>query len=173
MPGGDIMTPDTDFIDDAEKRFLGRVAGQEKKLASGRKAASEISSIKSQKLVPLRKLLLRFVDRGIVVSHCERDSVASRRPAQAFLVYENESSPRFLPGVSIYFDHPAQVEIAIPNDSDIGTLGEVVICCATPHPDSPMLQGPFRSMRDAALALADFLARNTISIDRSEKPDEA
>lgn len=159
------MNTDKELIDDIEGRFLGQVSKQEKQRQTRRLSAAEVSQEKSKKLTPIRQLLERLVNRGLIVSNCDRDS---KKPPQPFEVYENDSSDSLLPGVSLFFDHPAQIEIAIPNSVDIKRLGEVVIMCATVHPDSAMLRGPFRSMREAAVALADFIAKNTITIERKE-----
>lgn len=161
------MHADNDFIDDIEGQFLGQVGHQEKKRAVRRASSAEITERKSRQLTPFRQLLKRLVDRGLIVNHCERDGAVRKAP-QAFAVYENESSDSLLPGVSIFLEHPAQIEIAIPNEADIPTRGVVVILCATDHPDRRMLQGPFRSMREAAMALADFIARNTVAIERAD-----
>lgn len=161
------MQSDQDLVNDVEGLFLDHMARKEKQASARRATAAGVAERKSRQLMPLRQLLKRLVDRGLIVSHADR-SGASRKSHQAFQVYENESSEGFLPGISIFIDHPAQIEIAIPNEGDQARLGVVAIMCATNHPDRAMLQGPFRNMRDAAMALMEFIARSTVSVERPQ-----
>lgn len=150
---------------DPLSHFLNRVQMQEKIKSRHNLRADETAAEKSKKLVPIRKLLKQIQDMGLQVQHADRysDRNANLAP-QKFEVFENESSPSFLPGPSLYFNHPAVVEIAIPNEWDTGHPGIVSICCTTYHPEGSLLNGPFRNMDDACIALAEFLARSTVSI---------
>lgn len=150
---------------DPLQHFLQRVQMQEKIKSQHNQHHSQVAEDKSRKLVPIRKLLKQIQDMGLIVHHAERYSDRmSNPPAQRFEVFENESSPSFLPGPSLYFNHPAMVEIAIPNEWDTAHPGAVSICCTTHHPESSLLNGPFRNIDDACVALAEFLARSTVSI---------
>lgn len=156
---------------DPLEHFLQRVRWQEQVKSQNNQQSAETSEEKSRKLVPIRKLLKQIQDMGLMVHHQDRYSNRlGNSPAQRFQVFENESSPSFLPGPSLFFNHPAMVEIAIPNEWDTNHPGAIAICCTTHHPESPLLSGPFRSIDDACVALAEFLARSTVSI--SSHPSE-
>ena len=146
--------------------FMQRVQRQEKTKKNQQQHANVVADEKSRKLIPMRKLLKRIQDTGLMVYHTDRYSDRNNhKPAQRFEVFEGESSPSFLPGPSLYFDHPASVEIAIPNEWDEATQGIICIRCSTTHPESGLLHGPFRNLEDAGLAIAEFLARSTVSMD--------
>ena len=145
--------------------FLQRVQMQEKIKNQQTQHSDGVAVEKSKQLIPIRKLLKNIQDMELHVYHADKYSDRNGNfPAQKFEVFENESSPSFLPGPSLYFNHPAAVEIAIPNEWDTGHPGVVSICCTTYHPESLLLRGPFRNFDDACIALAEFLARSTVSI---------
>lgn len=146
--------------------FIQQVEKREKEKQHQQERASERAEEKSRKLIPVRKLLKKIQDTGLMVYHSERYTDRNTvSPPQRFTVFEDASSPSFQPGPSLYFDHPAQVEIAIPNDWDAEVMGVVCIRCSSSHPESGLFNGPFRSMDDALSALAEFLARSAVSMD--------
>ena len=81
--------------------------------------------------------------------------------------YEKESSPTWSPGVSLCFDHPAEIEIAVPNDRDGD--GVVIIRVASPHKDELLLNRRFDSMEMACKALAKFIGNNTESLENDPR----
>jgi len=154
--------------------FMEQIREREHAKKVRERTEKEIIQQKSKVLVPIRKLLKRFQDMGIIVKNAETFSkelsLVNREPI-LFRVYEDPSSKSWAPGTSIFFDHPAIVEIAVPNDSQKSEHGVVVIHCSSDHPLKYLLNGPFRSVDGACEALANFLAKNTEYVSRqwSEK----
>lgn len=124
---------------------------------------------KSAALAPVREMLWRLISLGVVVHESGDTGPWRTRPHHEGVpldVYEYHSSPSWSPGISLFLDHPAQMEIAIPNRRQENELGVVVIRCATHHPDAPLVHQSFRTMDDACAALSQFLVRNTIRVER-------
>lgn len=129
-----------------------------------------IAEQKRQKLEPIANFLQKFVDVGVKVYHREtfEKSFASRdyNTTVDFDYYEATSSKAWEPGISIMIDHPAQIEIAIPNHEEEGLF---VLNISTEHPDSLVLKHKFTSVKQLCQALAIFIQKNTISIDTNPK----
>lgn len=161
--------------DKALSEFL-QAFDERKRKESGR-AQMEVQAVerKRKSLSPLRTFLQKFVELGLVV----QDSRIGTAPGVApnatvlFSFYESESSPSWAPGVSLYFDHPAEVEISVPNDPDRAKNGMVVIRSVTSHKDRMMLHQKFDTVEQAKDALAKFLGKNAVAIEndpRRRKP---
>lgn len=148
---------------------------ERKRKESGR-AQLEVQAIerKRKALAPLRAFLQKFVDLGLVVpdSGVGNPGVAPNA-TMSFTFYESEASPSWAPGVSLYFDHPAEVEISIPNDSEKEKHGVVVIRSVTSHKDRMMLHQKFNTAELAMDALAKFLGKNAISIENDPRKRRA
>lgn len=146
--------------------FVQQVQNRERNKKNQQKLAQSVIEEKIKRLVPIRRLLKRIQDTGLLVHHSDRYGDRNiSKPAERFEVFEDDSSPSFYPGTSLYFDHPGNVEIAVPNEWDEAVHGVICIRCSTPHPDIDLLRGPFRTLEDANHALASFLARSAVSID--------
>lgn len=147
-----------------------------KKRRQQQRAAIDEQSIakKRASLEPIRRLLSKFTEFGIIVSDADRG--ARGVPADAtkqFSYYEGESSPSWYPGVSLFFDHPVPAEIAIPNEHDQAKEGVVVIRLANNHKDQNMLLQRFANLEVAAEVLAKFLGKNALGMahdPRSSRP---
>lgn len=138
---------------------------------------AKIVAEKDAHLIQIRRLLKRLADAGVVVGH--RDaydrSLGSRHmPPQMLSVTEGESSPKWSPGVSLYIDHPALLEVAVVNAGHRKQNGLIAIGCSSEHPDRHTLGGPFFDTDQACMALAEFLSRNTVRIERPDilRPDD-
>ena len=156
--------------DKALTEFL-QAFDERKRKETGR-AKLEIMAVdrKRKVLNPLRDFLQKFVDLGLVVPDSGVGSPGvAPNATKSFSFYENESSPTWAPGVSLYFDHPAEVEISIPNDPDIEKLGSVVIRSVTSHKDRIMLHQKFTTVAQAKDALAKFLGKNAVSIENDPR----
>lgn len=156
-------------VDQAFQRFLTTVGEKQARAQRRRMSEEELIEQKSKQLIPMRQFLKRLIDLGIVVSHTEQYNARFSRETPApvsFTVTEGPSSPRWSPGVSLFLEHPAEIEIAIPGAAHLDEDGAVVVRCSTEHPDSGILQGPFANMNEACEALADFLARSTEHVAR-------
>lgn len=155
-----------DAIDRAEQKFLDKARTAQNQ-QHGRLATRErIVTEKSLILVPVRKLLFRLCKRGIMVTHADRQG-AQRHIPQPLACTENESSPTYQPGNSIYIEHPAQLEIAVDNNGPDG-VGNLVIRCATRHPLSGSIDGTYADAGAAMNALSDFIAASMVSINDTE-----
>lgn len=147
-------------------------AFDDKKRKETHRATHELKQIdrKRQQLTPIRELLQQFVEMGLVIAS-SKQSLPGAEPSstQKFKFYEGESSPAWGPGVSLFFDHPIEVEIAIPNDLDLAKMGAVVISCVTTHRDKAMLERKFNTIEAAKDVLARFLGKNAISIEHDPR----
>ena len=147
-------------------------AFDDRKRKENKRAHLEVQLIerKRRELASIRKLLQRCVDMGLIVSDSRiGEPRFAPNATQNFAYYEGESSPTWGPGISLYFDHPAQVEIAIPNECDQVKHGRVVIRSVTHHKDVMMLHQIFTEPELAKEALAKFLGKNAISINRDPR----
>lgn len=151
------------FIEEFLRRF--DEAEQKKVLLS--RDQQLIAERKSKKLNPIRDFLKLFVDQGVKVYHKDRynkdilDKNENVKEEQVFKFYDRESSSNWAPGISIMFDHPAEVEIAIPNNDRDGAL---IIKVATLHPQSALLENSYQDIESACKALANFIVMNTTSV---------
>lgn len=145
---------------------------EERKRKESTRQLMELQAIEKKRaaLMPIRKLLNRFVEMGLVVPDSEIGNPGvSATATKKFSFYEGESSPTWAPGASLYFDNPAQVEIAIPNEADQEKEGVIVIRSVTNHKDRNMLHQKFSSIEAVKEALAKFLGKNAVSIDRDPR----
>jgi hypothetical protein len=157
-----------DAVERAFRAFEKSIEEQRRRQKVRRSTDERLMARKAEQLFPVRRLLKKFDDMRLVVHNADRyvrPQTTDNFPPQPFRPYEAESSESWAPGVSLFFDHPAQVEIAIPNERDQARMGVVVMNSASEHPDQDMLRGPFRSIDDALLALSNFLAHNTVRTD--------
>lgn len=127
-----------------------------------------IAAQKKQKLATIEEFLQKFVDLEIHVQHRDQftrnTSPLHHIEPQKFNFYFVDSSKKWSPGISIFFDHPAEVEIAIPNK--IEEEGVVIMKVATHHPDAYILEQKFTNFTAACEALGKFLGKNTLSIGK-------
>lgn len=153
----------SDPVENAFNRFLTTVADNRTRAQREQRRNERIIHDKDLKLIPVRQLLKRFVDLNVVVANASRHRRGETiiAPPVSLAVTEGASSPSWAPGNSLFLDHPAELEIAIPNDKDIPEQGVIVIRCSSDHPDAAMFNGPFRSIDEACLMLAEFLAKQT------------
>jgi hypothetical protein len=147
-------------------------AFDERKRKENGRAQMEVQAIerKRKALGPLRAFLQKFVDLGLVVPDSGVGNPGvSMGATKPFNFFESESSPTWAPGVSLYFDHPAEVEISIPNESDKEKQGVVVIRSVTSHKDRIILHQKFTSIDQAKDALAKFLGKNAVAIENDPR----
>lgn len=147
-------------------------AFDERKRKENGRAQMEVQAIerKRKSLHPLRVFLQKFVDLGLIVPDSGIGNPGvSMGATKPFTFFESESSPTWAPGVSLYFDHPAEVEISIPNESDKEKQGVVVIRSVTSHKDRIMLHQKFTSIEHAKDALAKFLGKNAVAIENDPR----
>jgi hypothetical protein len=111
----------------------------------------KIAANKQQILAPVKHFLQTLTTMGVHM-----------RDGRSFTFYEKESSPSWQPGVSLLFDHPIPVEIAIPNTPKEGAI---VIRCPVEHPDVQPLEKHFNSVEDGLAALASFLGKHTQQLE--------
>src|SRR5476651_1775368 len=162
--------------DKAFQDFLAAFDEKTRQKSTRETREEQVARKKRDMLEPIALLLERLSRLGLVVEDARS---AARQPGFAqgvearFTVEEGPSAPSWAPGVSLFIDHPAAIEIAIPNESDAFEKGPVVITCATQHPDRGMLVKKHLSVHAAAEALARFLAKNTLRIKNDPRSPEA
>lgn len=151
---------------DALAHFKTLFSQKQQMKGSRQKRNDALAAQKAQTLIPIRQLIQELVDLGVRVRHAHASrGNGNSQPDQLLEPYENESSESWLPGTSIYLDHPAQIEIAVPNPHQVEEQGVVVVRVASDHPDAAVVRGPFTDVGQACMALAEFLARNTRAVD--------
>ncbi len=130
-----------------------------------------IAAQKKKKLEIIEEFLQKFVDLEVSVTnrdqHTKNASGFEGLEPQKFKFYLVDSSKTWSPGISIFFDHPCEVEIAIPNKTE--EEGVVVIKVASHHPDSYILEQKFYNFESACKALARFLSKNTVKIGKDPR----
>lgn len=144
---------------------------ERKKKASGRaQIEQQLVERKRKALAPIRSFMQKFVDLGLVVPDSRAGtqgvSLSSTKP---FVFYEKEASPSWAPGMALFFDHPAEVEIAIPNEIDKERLGAIVMRSVSSHKDDNILQQKFATLDLGKAALAKFLGKNAVSIQNDPR----
>lgn len=144
---------------------------ERKKKASGRaQIEQQLVERKRKALAPIRSFMQKFVDLGLVVSDSRAGTqgveLSSTKP---FVFYEKESSPTWAPGMALFFDHPTEVEIAIPNEGDRERLGAIVIRSVSSHKDDAILHQKFTTLDMGKAALAKFLGKNAVSIQNDPR----
>jgi len=168
------MNTDKDIADNAFEEFFTLVEKRHTEENKRNEQAKRIIAEKNQILIPIRKLMFKLMNAGLYVHNQGQHDyhlISRNHAPQLFTVYENESSPHFQPGSSIYFDHPANVEIAVPNQKDRDSEGLIKISCASSHPNGTLLIGPFYTSEEACSALVRFLSLSTIRIERGGTED--
>lgn len=130
-----------------------------------------IAKQKRTKLAPIEKFLNKFKELGVYVQHSDHYTKNTLTMEgivpQLFDFYLQDSSKTWAPGISILIDHPAIIEIAIPNKPK--EEGVVVIKVASHHPDRYLLDQNFSSYEAACSALGRFLGRCTTSVTKDPK----
>jgi len=163
----------TDNIDKIlNNSFLKEFSELEKKRLQDNQEHRDIAKIKKQQLMHVETFLQKFVDLDIYVRYCSQALTThfeanQQNTPQKFEFYYADSSKKWSPGVSIFFDHPAQVEIAIPNNTEDD--GIVVMHVISNHPYAYLLEQRFDSHNAVFEALAKFLAKCTIKINSPPK----
>jgi hypothetical protein len=113
---------------------------------------AKMSAEKSVTLTPVKDFLRTLSTLGVQM-----------KDGRMFQFYERDSSPSWQPGVSLFFDYPAPVEIAIPNNTQ--KEGALVIRIAREDPDSIRLQQRFETIEEGLEVLASFLGKHTFQLE--------
>lgn len=151
--------------------YLKEYTEKEKKKIIHSQEERLIATEKKKKLLIMEEFLQKFVDLEVVV--CHRDQYTKNTTSfdaiepQKFKFYLVDSSKTWSPGISIFFDHPCEVEIAIPNK--VEEEGVVVIKVASHHPDAYILEQKFNNFEAACKALARFLSKCTVKIGKDPR----
>lgn len=152
--------------DKALNFFLAAFDERKRKESARANMEQQIIDKKRKVLAPIKAFLVRFNDLGLIVPDAEIGNPGiSLHSTRRFNAYEMESSPSWAPGISLCFDHPAPVEIAVPNEADVERMGVVVMKCASSHRDKNILEQKHLSVEGAKDALARFLGKTAISIE--------
>lgn len=159
-----------DYDDLFINSFLNDVQEKEKKKIRISQEERIIAAEKKKKLEVIEKFLQKFVDLGVMVYHSDQYTANAKheiREPLKFSFYHTDTSKKWAPGISIWFDHPATVEIAIPNNQKED--GVVIIKVASTHPYSYIIDQSFNSYESACEALGRFLSKSTHSITQDAR----
>jgi effector-binding domain-containing protein len=163
-------------IESALDAFQNTWEGKRRRNDFKRKEDERIMEGKSKALTPVRALLKSLIDANVIVrsrfcwdrfSNGKKESTLKHKEDledKPLAVFESSSSPSWSPGVSLILEHPARIEIAIPNQRDSYKLGAIIIRSSTEHPDAHILHRRFSSIEEGCNALAEFIAENTVSV---------
>jgi hypothetical protein len=151
--------------------YLKEYTEKEKKKIIHSQEERLIAAEKKKKLAIMEEFLQKFVDLEVMVNHRDQytknsTSLEGIEPKK-FEFYLVDSSKTWSPGISIFFDHPCEVEIAIPNKTE--EEGVVVIKVASHHPDAYILEQKFHTFDTACKSLARFLSRCTVKIGKDPR----
>lgn len=132
---------------------------------------------KKKKLEPIKAFLDQLQQSKLKVANNKYTSIApvksdNNNEDMIFLYKEIKSSPSWSPGISLFFEHPIETEIAIPNDYDIEEFGEVVIKTSGYHKDNHIINRKFYSIEEAKKALALFLGKNARGLEDGKQEKE-
>lgn len=159
-------------IDKAFESFLSQAQTKKKREDEISRINAKIVAEKDVILQPIRQLLKRLVDLNIWVydkNKFERTlprTDGDKLPPKLFEVFEDPSSPSWLPGNSIYIEHPADIEIAVPSEQDREKQGLIVISCKENPYANILTNRVFRDVDSACMALSEFLSKNLVNVDR-------
>jgi hypothetical protein len=151
--------------------YLKEYTEKEKKKIIHSQEERLIAAEKKKKLAIMEEFLQKFVDLDVMVNHRDQytknsTSLEGIEPKK-FEFYLVDSSKTWSPGISIFFDHPCEVEIAIPNKTE--EEGVVVIKVASHHPDAYILEQKFNTFDAACKSLARFLSKCTVKIGKDPR----
>lgn len=151
--------------------YLKEYTEKEKKKIIHSQEERLIAAEKKKKLAIMEEFLQKFVDLEVMVNHRDQytknsTSLEGIEPKK-FEFYLVDSSKTWSPGISIFFDHPCEVEIAIPNKTEED--GVVVIKVASHHPDAYILEQKFHTFDAACKSLARFLSKCTVKIGKDPR----
>lgn len=106
-------------LDEIMSSYLSEVTEKEKKKVQTSQEDRAIASKKRKILEPIRVFLQKFVDLEITVYHRDQytKNVNVFPDPQKFSFEEIDSSRSWAPGISILINHPAEIEIAVPNNT--------------------------------------------------------
>lgn len=153
-------------LDQIMSSYLHEVTEKEKRKIQSSKEDRAISLKKRNTLEPVRNFLQKFVDLEVKVNHRDQytRNMNTFSEPQKFTFEEIDSSKSWAPGISILINHPAEIEIAVPNH--VAQDGVIIIKVATHHPDSYILEQKFNSIESVCFSLAKFLSKCTVSIGK-------
>lgn len=145
------------------KSYINEVSEIEQKKSAHSLEDRRIAEMKYKKLSIIEQFLQKFVDIGLMVTHKDQFSKTTIGVedinSQPFEFYHADSSKSWAPGISILFDHPCEVEIAIPNRQEQGVI---IIKVASHHPYAYILEQKFNNFESACEALGKFLSKCTV-----------
>lgn len=172
------MRLNMDLDDIFRESFLNGYNENTKKKLSIHNEERTIAENKKKQLSLIAQFLDKAIENEIYVKHADSYSLSALSlndlKPQKFTYRYEESSQSWAPGISIVFDHPAEVEVAIPNKPE--EEGVVKIHLGSTHPSAYLFQGTFSSHKQACEALGRFLGKSTTSMGKqlqsAEKPKQ-
>lgn len=150
------------------KSYLNEFSEKEKKKILRSHEDRKITELKKQTLMPIAQFLDKFIEVEAVVypynyysKNLKMEYITDPKPFKYCWI---DSSKKWSPGVSLWIEHPAQIEIAIPNN--VNVYGEIFVHVASEHPDSYILEHKFSNVSQVCEALGIFLGKCTVAIHK-------
>ncbi len=160
-------------IENALALFINKVKEQDENFAKKNSRSDEIKKEKNKILLPIKKFLAQMMEYQVFVKSAkifDPNNGSLEFPPVLFQVFEDNSSPSWSPGNSIFLENPAEIEIAVLNRNDrIKNDGLIVIKCSSPHPKDALFKHYFKNADEACLRLAEFLAESVVRIEAPPK----
>lgn len=160
-------------VENALNLFMEKVKEQDKTFAKKNSRNDEIKKEKNKILLPIKKLLAQMMEYQVFVKNAksfEPGNGGVEMSPVLLQVFEDDSSPSWSPGNSIFLENPVEMEIAVLNRADrIKFDGVIIIRCSSPHPKADLFKHPFKNADEACLKLAEFLAENVVRIEAPPK----
>lgn len=153
------------------EQFLKQFDDKEQKKILLSRDQQVIVERKNKRLDLIRQFLNHFTEQGVKVHHKDRfnKEILNKqeivKEEQEFKYYDADTSAAWAPGISIWFDHPAEIEIAVPTTN----MNAFMIKVASPHPKAHFLNQQYDTLEGACQALAKFIVENTTSVNPDYK----
>lgn len=161
--------------DDYFEKLLSKLSKVEVDKNNASLIRKKIIEEKKEILLPMAQFLNKVRNVGLMVypfetlllSQTQKESV---EPIQ-FKYFLEETSNNIKydlvhPGPLIIINDPVKIEISVINETFRKKDGLIKISCGKNHPDFEMLSKNFDSIDEAISAISEFLAKNTVSINR-------
>lgn len=156
----------TSLIDDIfQNVFLKEVKEKEKRLTNLNKINYAIAENKKAKLQEVTNFLNKFVNAQIAVNHTDmyRYDIVTRlglEPQQFSYRVDDSKNQNCWPGYSVFIDHPANIEIGIPNDED--KMGVVLVSIEGANSYNYLLNKKFFSLKEFYTAFAHYISQSMV-----------
>lgn len=171
-------TENINNVDDYFNKLLNKVSKAEVEKNTVHSLKSKTMGEKQKILLPIANFFYKVRNAGIMVYPFEYllQPLTKRMAMEpiAFKYFLTESSNDIKydlihPSPLIVIKDPVKIEIGVINETFREDFGLISITCGKNHPDFEILSKNFNDINEAIEAISDFLARNTVSVERIKK----